>query len=265
MREAILACTHQYPEVGMWMRFYDIWQSEVNKLTVRFGLSHAEALKQMVLESKADYLLFCELDGIIFTKGIVDRYFSLLEENRYDIIGSVRMSCGREIARIAQERFGLDYTGEGDRGCAFWPNFLFIRREVLLKTDLDFQNHAWKTGDILLDRRVNQDDAGDTMVWLSLQLRELVPQNRILEIPQYHSCPTDIEDYQNKTGIFAPGVPWVHIGSVSGDLTMPNTDLEAREYARRAAWKRICNSWYQPACYWYYTEMLDIYRELLHV
>jgi len=238
MRAILLPCTNQYPEVGMWMKSYEKIQQETDQLVVRFGMPHGEALKEMVIDTDAEYLLFCEMDGIILQSHSVDYYFHLLESEQYDVIGSPRMSCGPEIARIAKERFHLNYEGLGDKGPHFWPCFFFVKRSFLMKTDLDFSNHAWKDGDMLLGQTLHGADASDTMGWMSLQLRSLGA--RILEIPQYHTHPNDLEDYQEKRGLFESPIPWIHLGSISGDLFVPQNDMERRELTKRLVWKELC-------------------------
>ncbi len=225
-------------EVGMWMTFYERWQPEVDELRVCFGLPHGEALKKLVLESTADYVLFCEMDGIIFTQNIVDRCFKMLENDEADIIASERMSCTPEVARIAAEEFHLDYSGLGDHGCNFWPNFFFVKRSLLLQTDLDFGPHGWEKGTLLFGREVQEKSAADTMGWMSLQLRSLT--KKIITLPQYHTSPYDLDDLQKHEGIFDRHAQWIHIGSISGSLFEPKTDMERLELTKRLVWQKLC-------------------------
>lgn len=273
-RSCFLPCWTQnntYPEIGMWMRFYERWQNEIDELRVSFDLPHGESLTKMVNETKAEYLLFCEMDGIIFKKGVVDYYFKLLESDQYDIIGSPRMSCTPLVAEIAQKRFNLNYEGEGDKGPHFWPNFFFVKKSTLLKTDLNFMNKAWFPGEVLEGQQVTEECSSDTMGWMSLQLREIVPANRILEVPQYHTAPWDMVDYQNKRGIFDGVAPWIHIGSISSPVFEPHTDMEQKELCKRLLWQSLCG---KDVALWenmylsqenrdLFTEWKQAYKELL--
>ena len=239
MREVIVCGNPLYHVMGMWLNFYSRWQDEVDHLRTDLTTKiHSDKLRDMVRESKADYLLLCEDDGIIFKKGIVDKYFKMLESGEFDVIGSQRFSCGQEIARIVTKKFGITYEGLGDHGPAFWPNFFFVKRDLLMQTDLDFFPHGWKKGEILLGEEMQADDTGDTMVHLSLQIHNLT--NRILYVPQYHASPYDFEEFKNNLGVFDGICPWVHMGSLSGDFTTPHSELEFAELERRAMWNEMC-------------------------
>ena len=268
MRSSFLPCVSRLPEVGMWMKFFERWQSETDELRVVFDKPHGVALKEMVLSTQAEYLLFCEMDGIIFKEGVVDQYFRLLEHGTYDVIGSPRMSCSPQIADIAKKNFNLDYSGEGDKGPHFWPCFFFVKKSLLLQTDLDFNNNAWNVGDVLLGETLTEKVASDTMGWMSLQLRDLGA--KVLEIPQYHCSPYDIDHYAQKTGIFNGKAPWIHIGSVSGDLTPPKSGTERLEMTRRLVWRDLCGNPPNTEFLSYtiseeYEEMKKIYKELFKI
>jgi len=162
---------------------------------------------------KGDVLLL-EDDSIIFKKGIVTKYFNLLDT--YDVLGSPRMSCSAEVAQKLKEEFNLNYEGWGDRGPNFWPCFLFTHKELLLKTDRNFDPTDW----------------GDTFCWMSVQLRRLT--SNILEIPQYHCSPDDFYNKEAKLGIFDGECGYMHLGSLSSgiesylldDNQVPLTDRE---------------------------------------
>lgn len=230
---------------------------------------HGPAINNVLDSVKEKYIMLIEDDGFIFKSGIVDGYFRLLESGQYDVIGSKRGSCHTEILKRAMVVWGLQYDGFGDQGPNFWPNFFFCSKELLLKTDRNFAGKAWKKGEIIeaLGNYVVQNDIvySDTFVNTSLQIRAMVPANRILCINQYHGHPDDVENYEKR----APYTPfdgqagWCHIGSLSSgvggiltddqgrsltrrlldppkaDDTLPkycNTDFEKREFERRVQW-----------------------------
>lgn len=270
-RSTFLPCVpDRNAEVGMWMRLFYPWQQYAGKLQVTFGLQHGEALTKMVKESDADVVLFMEMDGLVYRPEIIETCFAAIESGQVDIVGSERMSCSPEIARIAKEKFGLNYEGIGDHGPGFWPNFFFVRRDILMKTDLDFSPKTWKKGELLFGEEVQEDSAGDTMVWMSLQLRNLVPRNRIRLVPQYHSHPDDLKNYAEHTGIFDGNGSWVHLGSISGDPFVPKTEMERLELTKRLAYKAICEGKFTDPAPKYiesgaYYKYIAILRELLHI
>lgn len=178
----------------------------------------------LLLECSPDGLvLLLEDDTIIFKKGIVKKYFDLLENGAYHLIGSPRMSCGKDVADKLKEEFELNYEGWGDRGPNFWPCFLWTHKSLLMKTDRNFDPTLW----------------GDTFAWMSVQLRRILggkkSKNYILEIPQYHCSPDDFENQKYLRGIFDGECGYMHLGSLSSGIEsylldekqVPLTDREA--------------------------------------
>lgn len=240
MREVLLPTQGDTHLIRLWFKFFERWENETDYLSVHINNdNHGTALKHMVPHAKGDYLLLIEDDGIIFNPGIVDKCFKKLENDVCDVIGSPRMSCNPELAELAREEWGLNYEGLGDKGPNFWPNFFFVKKDLLLQTDLHFANKGWKAGEIIKlpnhEWQVKSESvAGDTFVWTSLQLRSLGA--RIHEVPQHHSSPYDLKDYESGEGVFRPQVDWVHIGSLTGNFSRPESELEQLEAEKRVMW-----------------------------
>lgn len=181
-----------------------------------FSVGHGEAIRQLLQVSMGDYLMLLEDDGFMFTPGIVDNYFKLIEGEHYDLVGSPRRSCSQEIWDKSQQKYGIDYSGIGDKGPNFWPNFLFCKRADLLRTDQNFGSVLFKAGEYCkeLDYTFTEDNAGDTFVYASMQLRSL--GLRIKEIPQYHSSPGELGEKASMINNWANGrPPYLHGGSLS--------------------------------------------------
>lgn len=271
-RSALLPVMPRFPVVGLWMKFYERWQDEVDKLEINFNqTSHGDGIRKLVENTKADYIMLIEYDGIIFGKGFVDENFKLLESGEYDVIGSPRMSCGTDIAKLAADKWGLNYEGEGDNGPNFWPNFLFTKTKHLLATDRNFGSHHWKPGEHMIPFDIlnpyDYDIGGDTFVNTSLQLRAM--GLKIKEIPQYHAHPDDLENYKKNTGIFDGKCRYFHIGSLSGDVFRPQTEMEQRELERRLVWHGLAGGAIEHFIRNYdldtarMSEMKRIYKELV--
>lgn len=227
-------------------------------------IEHGEVINRTLEIVQEENVMLIEDDGFIFKKGVVDRCFSLIEHEGYDIVGSKRGSCGMEILKRAKEVWGLDYDGEGDQGCNFWPNFFFTKKQILLDTDRNFGARMWKAGERVeeLDFTTTEDQAGDTFVNTSLQLR--AKGYRIFTMPQYHAHPEDIRHYEEGKYLFDGLAPWTHIGSLSsgvggvlrddfnrpltrmkidppqGETILPSewckTEMERGEWERRVQW-----------------------------
>lgn len=248
-----------------WLKFFhEVWGGEVDKLYVLINspieksvveyeiellrndkitayyldhqIEHGTGIDKMLGECEEEYVMLIEDDAYIFKSGYVDRYFSLLESGEYDVIGSPRGSCSMEIYEGARVKFGLNYEGLGDHGPNFWPNYFFAKRDTLLSTDRNFCARAWDPGEVVEPLGMTVTDSrvvGDTFVNTSLQLRARFPKERILDIPQYHASPDDIEDYENKRFLFDGNAPWTHIGSLSTGVGGVLIDDCGRPLARR--------------------------------
>lgn len=218
---------------------------------VYYGLQkgHGEAINAVLDSVKEKHLMLIEDDGFIFWPCIVENCFHDLEDNNfpYEVVGGKRGSCGNEILEAAKAKWGLDYRGLGDQGPNFWPCFFFCHTELLKKTDRNFGSRMWKAGEYCkeLDYTFKQDTCGDTFVNTSLQIRNIVPENKIKYVNQYHAHPDDLEHFGKREFLFDGKAMWTHIGSLSSgwggvlkedavlDKKMCQTDAEHKEWERR--------------------------------
>ena len=249
-----------------WLKnFYSIWSDEIDKLYIICNtpveqevaeyieklcqnpkidytyidhhIQHGDALRIGLEKATEDYVMLVEDDAYILRSGMVDECFAHIEGGLFDIVGSKRGSCDEEISKEAQRLYGISYEGEGDQGCNFWPNFFFMKRELLLSTDRDFNSRAWVQGEIIapLDGYAVAAPviSSDTFVWASLQLRAMIPEDRIFYVKQYHAHPSDMEHYQRGTNLFDGFCPWMHIGSLSSGPSGAIMDDQGRSISKR--------------------------------
>lgn len=215
------------------------------------GIGNGTPITQMLLNSKEDSLLLLEDDSYIFTPGVVNEWFTTLENGMDLVIGSPRYSVG-EVALATQRKYLLDYSGVGDKGFGWWPSFFLCKRSDLLKTDLDFGSNIYPKGQYFkeLDHTFENDDFTDTFTWASIQLRYQGLNE--FPIPQNHCHPFDLEHVKNKTGMFRNGDPkYMHGGSLSSGwggylnkkLPPINTDMEKQDIETRVAfWDLISDT-----------------------
>lgn len=204
-------------------------------------IEHGDVIDLMLSACTEEFVMLIEDDGFIFKKGQVDKCFGYLESGEYDIVGSKRGSCSQEILSRSKQLYNLDYSGEGDQGCNFWPNFFFSKRNLLTSTDRRFGARTWKRGEEIVplsrpgETYLAQDElvTGDTFVNTSLQLQAAIPQSRIKYVPQYHGSPDDIEHYSRGYNLFDGLAPWCHIGSLSSGVGGILQDGHGRCLARR--------------------------------
>lgn len=242
------------------MKYFPIWESEIDKLYININsdieapvieelknklthpkinlqyhdrvTGHGTAINNMLEVCSEDFIVLIEDDSVIFRKGIVDSYFKYLEEGKFDVIGSPRMSCSSLWAELAKNKFGLDYSGYGDRGPNYWPCFLWCKRSDLLKTDRNFSNAGFLKGQSFLNTILTEDIVSDTFAWATMQLRSL--NLRFLDIPQYHCHPADINHHKGlKLGVFDGRCPYFHFGSLSSGIASYLLDENGRKLKER--------------------------------
>lgn len=200
-------------------------------------VDHGIALDRMLDVVTEENVMIIEDDGFIFKPGYVDECFKAIESGNYDIVGSARGSCAQEILDAAQARWNLDYSGIGDRGPNFWPCYFWTKKSILLQTDRNFRAKHWKAGEIIpgIDLFVDKEAGliGDTFVNTSLQLRGIIPQERIRMVPQYHGSPLDLDDYASNRNLWDGQAMWTHVGSLSSGTHGVLADDYGRPLARR--------------------------------
>lgn len=213
------------------------------------GIGNGMPITEMTLLAKEDLVMLLEDDGFCFTSGQISRCFQMIESDLTDALGSPRGSCGKEVWDASQKKYGLDYSGYGDQGPNFWPNFFFCKRKDLLRTDLNFASKTWEAGEYSkeLDHTFKEINHGDTFVWGCVQLRHL--GLRFHNIPQFHASPTEPDDKrQGMVNWYQGQVPyWIHGGSLSsglggylsGQVPPGKSDMEKREIESRVAFWQI--------------------------
>lgn len=246
-----------------WLKFYrTIWQDEVDHLYIFINspmeyevikfmldlvkddpkitcdyigsqLEHGTAIREMLEKCTESHVMLIEDDGFIFKPGAVERSFRLIEDNATDIVASPRGSCSDFIWNEAKKKWNLDYSREGDTGPNFWPCYFFSAKMHLLNTDRNFNARAWQGNELIepLEAMAPELTVGDTFVNTSLQLR--AKGLRIIEVPQYHASPNDLDHFRFKTNLFDGIAPWTHIGSLSSGTHGVLMDDEGRPLARR--------------------------------
>ena len=223
---------------------------KVKFIVVDEMLFQGAALRKLLEIVEEDIIFSIEDDTVVVKKGQIDKCFRKIETKEADVVGSPRFSCSKEILDASAIKYGLDYTGYGDKGPNLWPNFFFARKSDLMQTDLHFEPKGWEAGDYIeeLDIVAEKTISSDVFVWLSVQLRNM--GLKVYEVPQYHSHPLDMMDMQSGQNIWDGQCPWIHIGSLTmtmEDLIIcthppqehkntPHTEMEKMELERRYAW-----------------------------
>ena len=250
-----------------WIEKYDqYWSGEIDKLYVHINttaevavvnymlypiskrkdieyiytpheIPHGEAIKQALERVKEKHIMLIEDDALIFKRGKVSQMFEMLENGQYEVIGSKRGSCSKELIDATNALWNIDNEeGYGDHGTNFWPCFFFCETELLLKTDQHFDSKSYPQDQPIkyLNGYMPREQLySDTFVNTSLQIHQLVPQSKILYEPQYHSYVSDEEDQTNRRNIFDGRAAWLHIGSLSSGVNGVLKDRNNRSLSKR--------------------------------
>lgn len=178
------------------------------------GIGNGPPQVELLKICNEDLILLLEDDFFIFEPGVVSGYFQRIESGETDLLGSPRYTVG-EVADAAKDKYGLDYSGLGDKGFAWWPTGFYCKREDLLRTDLDFGSKEYRTGEYFkeVNYTFRETCYTDTFVWTCLQLRSLGLRSEA--IPQYHASPNEIEEFEKKELKWADNPGFIHGGSLS--------------------------------------------------
>lgn len=210
------------------------------------AIGNGPPITELLKICKEDLVMLLEDDGMIFES--IDEEFKRIENGECDLLGSPRYTHG-EVAEAAKLKYNLDYSGLGDRGFGWWPNFFFCKREDLLKTDLDFGSNEYPKGKYFneLNHVFEETCYTDTFTWASIQLRYLGLKS--CDIPQHHADPFEVESKAKGENNWVTKPKWIHAGSLSsgwggylsGNIPEIQSETNMREIETRVAWWTICS------------------------
>lgn len=246
-RAALLYTTGDPLIASGWLRFFPLWKGEVDQLYVSIAsglpaeikeqtaklfeqagaivvgiynwnpdLPYSPILNELVDAAKEEFFFLSEDDGYILEKGVVDKNFRILETGEADFLGSKRGSCSAGLLAREKELWLPGDEGFGDVGPNFWPFLIHTSKKVLDLTDRDWDKKQWQSGTYIpeLDWTCTEPEAGDGLVFLSIQLR--ANDLRFRYLPHHHLSFLDPEKHAIPTGPWGLGdIPWCHIGSMS--------------------------------------------------
>lgn len=198
MSRAVLLGTGAFPPIlRLWLETYRKWQNEVDRLyiavdnwnvpearpyflnlikefpnavimenTRAWPDSYADAYKQ----SKEDNFLILHDDTFVYKEGVVDKYFKIAEQGKVVTQKHEIYSPQDRVNEAITKKYGWNFPPY-----SFLLYFLFISRQNLEKTSLNFNGIGWVKGDnipLLGIENAPVGIAGDTGFLFGLELFE---------------------------------------------------------------------------------------------
>jgi len=190
-------------------KFYESFRNDKIKIFYKHNINnHGLILKNLYGTAKGDIIFLMEEDNFIFDVAYLEENLNKIKNNECEVIGVQRNCCSEKMIEIFSKKYNRPNVG-------FWPTNFLCKKSLLNKTDLNFSEKVFNSGDFIKELNYVPTDTfySDTMVFLSLQLHSLT--NNISYIKNsYHSSIDDvihlsIKKNQNEN------IGDLHIGSLS--------------------------------------------------
>lgn len=136
MSRAVVVSTCNDILFKYWMKNYETWEDQVNKLYIvdsKQGGHYPENVEQTLRQVTEDTILLMHDDVFVYNKGELNTYFSLAEQGKVVTPLHKNYSNIEEVEKVMMSKYG--------KVVAFYPYFLFIKREILNKTSINLNGN----------------------------------------------------------------------------------------------------------------------------
>ncbi len=273
MKRAVIVGTGAFlPILNLWLETTRIWQDEVDKIYVaeasfivrndkeeirnlckkfpkvvlmencnKWPESYADAYKV----SKEDNFLIMHDDTLVYEKGIIDKYFKIAESGEVAVPKHQIYEPALTINEYLIKKYGWKIE---DAPFSFLLYFLFISRENLEKTTLNFGGIGWNVGDDIPLLGVTNSPTtvgGDTGFLLGLELFEkkipfhFIKRSDTAILTYANDSLETLKKWRdNKEEIFKEG--WLHMYNTGNSIpTWYYQDISQREWDRKLEEMRL--------------------------
>lgn len=177
-----------------------------------------------------DLLFICHDDTLIFKKGVLDGYFRKVEEENVVVtpvtpIFAPQYTIEELLKRNWPEQLPIIVEETGEKGWSFYANMLFLSRDLLSNTTIDFGAYHKAIGEhcpLMNWTPLTQPWGADTNFLLELELLKAGAKFHGIkkqEFTQLYNLPEPVksikEMVEKAEGIFAPSVGWVHLQTMA--------------------------------------------------
>jgi len=207
MSRAVIVSTSSDALLKYWKKVNSHWFEKVDNIYIvdsRVGEHYPKNVEDKIREVKEDLLLIMHDDVFVYDKEILVIYFDYAEAGK--VCSPIQASHSTdEVTEVAlKKKFGNNWS--------FFPYFLFVSRENILKTSVNL--HGYKTDKCPV---LGVPTSGDQGYLLSLELRNTGTD--IFPIARYLG-----HEYPIKP-------PWVHAQGLTYNLLSYNISVDEYKLA----------------------------------
>lgn len=261
MRSVLLGTNAFPPIIRLYMEMFKVWQDEVDELIIAVDTWSEPSTRDWVInlikkfpkarlmegtkgwpnsytdaykQSKADTFLIMHDDTLVHKKSVVTKHFEMAESGAV----AVPFHGTYEPKELVDKAISKKYGGLNLSSYSFLLYFLFISREDLEKTSIDFNGIGWQKGDnipLLGIKDAPQSIAGDTGWIIALELFEKfvpfysIPRSETAGLGGKNIISELIEMMKDKKGIFGNG--WLHLQNTGNTIPLWfKEDIDARKW-----------------------------------
>lgn len=177
-----------------------------------------------------DLLFICHDDTLIHRKGTLDGYFRTVEEENTVVtpvtpIFAPQYTIEELMKRNWPDQLPIIVEETGEKGWSFYANMMFISRQLLAKTSINFGEYHKAVGEycpLMNWTPLTQPWGADTNFVLLLELLKAGATFKGIkkqEFTQLYNLPDPVksikEMVEDSEGVFAPNVGWVHLQTMA--------------------------------------------------
>lgn len=256
---AVLLGTNAYPFlIRYWYELFTrFWENEVDKVYIAVSkpehksvwpyfrkLLHSHpkievfetgkmwpmSINEVAREIKEDLIWIPHDDTFVFKRGVLDRYFDIVEKTGKVITPLTQIySEPAYVNDLLLRKYGgqlpINVPETGEVGFSFYCNMFFVTRELMNKTSMDFGELHVKEGEIFeplshspLEKNVDSDTNFKFELELLFAGAEFIGIPK-MEVAGVYNDPSPIASLQsmkeNKQGPFSHYAGWVHLQTMA--------------------------------------------------
>lgn len=131
MTRAVIVSTRNDDLLKYWKKVNDHWLKDVVLHVVKSNndLPYPKGVEEMIKQAGEDVLLIMHDDVFVYNAGLINSYFTIAEQGK--VVSPLHKNYNKmdEVEMVMKQNYG--------KIMAFYPYFLFIRKDLIMKTSID--------------------------------------------------------------------------------------------------------------------------------